>query len=99
MRAECTSIAVQPVLVSQHTAPAVLGFRSERGFREWVQSSGVPHARRGLDVLVRVEDALRYLVPEPSEKTTESRDEADVVLAALGCERAGRASDSRADLS
>lgn len=59
-----TAPAVQAVLVSQHTAPAVLGFRSARAFLDWLptaQRRGCKVLERGKDRLVALDDALAAL--------------------------------------
>lgn len=85
---------VAAVLISQHTAPLVAGFRSPRSFLEWVGRTGVRHARVGKDVLVIATDLVAALgldatgedapVDEPSESAS-----VDNILSLVGRRRAG----------
>lgn len=56
------SIAVRPAFVSQHTAPAVLGFKNPRAYLEWLATSGIRVIVRGKDRLVLLDDAEAALV-------------------------------------
>lgn len=65
-------VAVRPVFVSQHTAPAVLGFKNERAFLEWIAVAGILVVARGKDRLVRLDDAEAALVRMASSPSSES---------------------------
>lgn len=85
-------VPVAAVAVTQHTACAVLGFKNPRAFLDWVIANNVPHARRGMDVHVRVDVATAQLHldderEEAAVKAGEPIDEADRVLAAIGRRR------------
>lgn len=83
------SISISAVIVSQRTAPLVLGFRSERAYLDWISTAPIRSWRRGMDVLCRVDDAIRVLCPEdlvpPVPPTADA--ECDRVLAAIGRSR------------
>jgi hypothetical protein len=89
-------VLIRPVFVSQHTAPAVLGFRSARAFLEWALSSGCRVVERGKDRLVLVEEAeaalLRSGVEQDETPASPPEDEpqsAAAVLARIGRRQAG----------
>jgi hypothetical protein len=89
-----TAMALRPVLVSQHTAPVVLGFRSARAFLEWLPQSGCRVITRGKDRLVALEDAEAALLrgqqsTECADTSTEP-ETSDAVLARLGRKRVAR---------
>jgi hypothetical protein len=95
---ERPTVAPAAVYVSQHTAPALFGFKTERGFLEFVQAHDVPRTKAGKTVLVEaaalraVLRRLATIAPEETLEATEERDgdelgSADDVLARLGLRR------------
>jgi hypothetical protein len=86
------ALALQPACVSDRTAPAVLGLEP-RTFREWVAREGIPAARIGKRVVVRLQDALAALdrasgraegSPSPAPEETADADGVDRVLRLVG---------------
>jgi hypothetical protein len=87
----------QPVYVSQFTAPALFGFKTERAFLEFIATQSVPRAKVGKQVLVEVEElrtALRRLsvtggdgAVEQALEEPDALGSADDVLARLGLRR------------
>ena len=56
------SIAVLPRFVSQHTASAILGFKTARAYLEWLAKSGCRIVERGKDRLVLLDEAEQALL-------------------------------------
>lgn len=85
---------VRPAFVSQHTAPAVLGFKNARAFLDWLPKSGLRVVERGKDRLVVHDDAVSALagdrpdepvnVPSRLSGAATQPETSDEVLAALG---------------
>ena len=92
------SLVVAPVLVTDRSAPAVLGLEA-REYRELVAEHGIRHVRRGHRVIARVEDVLaaldRIAATQAEGESTHTEDPAgesqpetaDDFLAAIGRRR------------
>jgi hypothetical protein len=85
-------VPVRPTFVSQHTAPAVLGFKNARAYLEWIAAAGLRVVARGKDRLVLLDEAEAVLLrdgPSTSESTPEQPDTCDAVLRIIGRRRRG----------
>ena len=86
------SIAALPRFVSQHTAVAVLGFKTERAFLEWLAGSGCRVVERGKDRLVLLDEAEEALLRgvAKSQPAAAERDEHAALTTAQVLARIGR---------
>ena len=92
-RAEQTrkSNTVVPRFVSQHTAPAVLGFKTGRAFLEWLAISGCRIVERGKDRLVLLDEAEAALLKTAGGEGAASAPASDdLVTASAVLARIGR---------
>lgn len=91
-------VATTPICVSQFTAPALFGFKTEASFLAFVNASNVRNTRIGKTVMVDVDDlraALRDRATSDDQPIAEvvAGDEQpqteDAVLARIGMRRCG----------
>lgn len=91
------SNAIVPRFVSQHTAPAVLGFKTGRAYLEWLETAGCRVVSRGKDRLVLVSEAEEVLLRDAGDGTAPLPSSADEpvtperILASIGRTHAGGA--------
>lgn len=85
-------IAVAPIVITDVNSEAAAGLKPWR-FRQLVIGQNLPHKRLGQLLAVEASVLLEALRADPTENgnspVTESEDEADRVLRALGRRRAG----------
>ena len=86
------SIAVLPRFASQHTASAVLGFKTARAYLEWLATSGCRVVERGKDRLVLLDEAEEALLRglRDAEPSAADRDEHASLTPAQVLARIGR---------
>jgi hypothetical protein len=99
-RPERPEVTPPAIYVSQYTAPALFGFKTERSFLEFVQAHGVPKTKAGKTVLVEAEElrgVLRRLAvttggdveAEQAHDDPDAVSSADDFLARLNLRRVG----------
>lgn len=83
-------LAVEPLLVSDQSAPAVVGL-DPRAFRELVRKNKIPHVVAGHRMLVRARDLVALVVRGEPVSASEPPDDddlsADEILARSGYRR------------